>query len=118
MAKISIIRIVILVNSMVGVLWAYSHGGPQKSCQTLYPGHGVDKQYGLSPYDILVSHGPSGNVIVSITARGTPFAGFMCQSRLANDRETIVNGKFSEDKNAQTRSCNGDNPVSFFFLLL
>ena len=107
-----VLRIFILITTPVHLLWAYSHGGPAKSCNTLYPGHGVDKQYGIAPYDLKASVGPSGNVIVSIVAQAVPFAGFMLQARLANDRETIVNGRFSEDKSSQIRNCNGDNPVS------
>ncbi|XP_054152847.1 putative ferric-chelate reductase 1 homolog [Oppia nitens] len=100
----------------------YSHGAPTKSCQSLHPGHGVDKQYGLAPYELRVAHGPNGAVIVSLMSKGVgssggaggnsiPFTGFMLQARLVSDRESIVNGRFSEDRQlSQTRNCNQDIP--------
>lgn len=105
----------LLLATLLPLISAYSHGAPAKSCQTLYPGHGVDKQYGAAPYELTASPGPSGNVIVKITSTALPFAGFMLQSRLANERETIVNGRFSEDRDTQTKNCNGDNPVNYTF---
>ncbi|CAG2170789.1 unnamed protein product [Oppiella nova] len=109
-----LLRLFLLISPLIAIISAYSHGAPTKSCQTLYPGHGVDKQYGQAPYEIRSSLGPNGNVVVTIDAKGgLPFTGFMLQARYVTDRENIVNGKFSEDKNSQTRNCNGDNPLLF-----
>ncbi|CAG2106039.1 unnamed protein product, partial [Medioppia subpectinata] len=105
-----IARLLILLTPLFITPEAYSHGAPTKSCQTLYPGHGVDKQYGQAPYEIRASLGSNGNVLVTIESKGLPFTGFMLQGRQATDRESLVNGRFSEDKNTQARNCNGDNP--------
>ena len=104
---------VLSISVLFGGAYGYSHGGPSKSCQTLTPGHGVDKQYGVAPYQVTAGSGPSGNIIVTITSTALPFAGFMLQARLVSDTESIVNGRFSEDSESQTRSCNGDNRVCF-----
>jgi hypothetical protein len=105
----------LLIWLLIESIGGYSHGGPTKSCQTLIPNHGVDKQYGIASYEIRAIQGPTGNIIVSIVSESIPFAGFMLQSRLTNDREKIVNGRFSEDKDSQTRNCNEDIPVSAIF---
>ncbi|CAG2110586.1 unnamed protein product, partial [Medioppia subpectinata] len=106
-----IARLLILLTPLFVTPDAYSHGAPTKSCQTLYPGHGVDKQYGQAPYEIRASLGANGIVLVTIESKGLPFTGFMLQGRQATDRESLINGRFSEDKNTQARNCNNDNPL-------
>lgn len=90
---------------------AYSQGAPTRACSTLIPGHGVDRQYSSPPYTIELIPSQRGTVSVILKAENKPFAGFMLQARSANEPSRIINGRFTEDKQSQTKSCNGNIPV-------
>ena len=115
---LNLIVILLILNCHINQVLSYSHGGPVRSCSTLLPNHGVDKQYGVAPYEIKTSIQPNGNVIVVIQSVNSqsPFAGFMLQARQFNEREKIVQGKYTEDKQSQTRNCNGDSQVRISLL--
>ncbi|KAF7493287.1 Putative ferric-chelate reductase 1 -like protein [Sarcoptes scabiei] len=88
---------------------AYSNGAPNgEACRTLYPGHGVDKQYGRSNYRIHVSHRfNDSKIIVTLYSPTDTFLGFIMQARLHTDREMLVNGVFSTNEHTQALNCLG-----------
>lgn len=93
---------------------AYSTGAPLgEACRTLYPGHGVDKQYGRATYRVsaMRRHNDS-NIVVTIYSPTDTFLGFIMQARLYSDREMLVNGAFSTDQYSRALDCLGGFKVS------
>ena len=92
---------------------AYSTGAPVgEACRTLYPGHGVDKQYGRSSYRVsaMRRHNDS-SIVVTIYSPTDTFLGFIMQARLYSDREMLVNGAFSTDQYSRALDCLGGYQV-------
>lgn len=104
----------------------YSNGAPVgESCRTLYPGHGVDKQYGRSSYRVSAMRRLNdSSIVVTIYSPTDTFLGFIMQARLYSDREMLVNGAFSTDQYSRALDCLGGYQVSsltmckFYFIFI
>lgn len=118
MNSISVI-IVLVVASQLPSAWSYSSGAPLgEACRTLYPGHGVDKQYGRSNYHISAANRLNdSSIVVNIYSPTDTFVGFILQARLHGDREMLVNGAFSNDQYSQSLNCLGGLKVCWCCLL-
>lgn len=105
-----------MMMTTVTIIDAYSNGAPNgEACRTLYPGHGVDKQYGRSSYRINASHRfNDSKIVVTLYSPSDTFLGFIMQARLHSDREMLVNGQFSTDEHTQALDCLGGYQVSRF----
>jgi hypothetical protein len=110
------ISIIIIIK--VNISNGYSNGGPQRACLNLIPGHGVDKQFGKSPFLIKVKpiiDSNNNSVLVSIESKEKNqfFTGFMIQSRNYENKNQIIDGIFEKfDENLmQTKNCNSDKAV-------
>ena len=104
-----------LVLVSIGYLTdAHSTGAPNgEACRNLYPGHGVDKQYGHSSYRVSVLRRYNDtSFVVTIYSPSDTFLGFIMQARLFSDREMLVNGVFSTDEYTQALDCLGGYRVS------
>lgn len=103
----------LIFATIIRYIDAYSSGAPNgEACRTLYPGHGVDKQYGPSNYRINVSKRYNDSkIIVSVYSPTDTFLGFIMQARLHSDREMLVNGQFSSDEQSQALDCLGGYQV-------
>ena len=98
---------------------AYSGGAPTspRVCSGMVPGHGPDPQKSPAPYNIDVKPAQSGATlsIAIMGESGTTFTGFMVQARNANNKNQILDGIFTEDKQSQIKSCNSNRAVWLFF---
>lgn len=104
-----------ILGSFINGCDCYGRGAPRSVCQRLVPGHGVDQQYGPSPYRIQVNNMDSrdGSVHITISAPSDYLRGFILQARLYRDPSQIVNGMFIGDESeTQTLDC-GSHAVSF-----
>ncbi|KAI2807574.1 DOMON domain-containing protein frrs1L [Blomia tropicalis] len=107
-------QLILATIGLILLIWfepieAYSNGAPLgESCRTLYPGHGVDKQYGRSSYRVsaMRRHNDS-SIVVTIYSPTDTFLGFIMQARLYSDREMLVNGQFSSDQYSRALDCLG-----------
>ena len=104
----------VLLLLQSAVVEAYSNGAPVgESCRTLYPGHGVDKQYGRSSYRVSAMRRLNdSSIVVTIYSPTDTFLGFIMQARLYSDREMLVNGAFSTDQYSRALDCLGGYQVS------
>src|SRR5690606_29930409 len=93
---------------------SYSNGAPVgEACRTLYPGHGVDKQYERSSYRVSAMRRLNdSSIVVTIYSPTDTFLGFIMQARLYSDREMLVNGQFSTDQYSRGLDCLGGFQVS------
>lgn len=100
----------LLILELLPSAHGYGSGAPLgEACRTLYPGHGVDKQYGRSSYRVSVtSRLNETSVVVTIYSPVDTFLGFILQARLHSDREMLVNGQFMPDQQqSQALNCLG-----------
>ncbi|XP_075679707.1 putative ferric-chelate reductase 1 homolog isoform X2 [Dermatophagoides pteronyssinus] len=104
-----LLLLIYMMMTTVTIIDAYSNGAPNgEACRTLYPGHGVDKQYGRSSYRINASNRfNDSKIVVTLYSPSDTFLGFIMQARLHSDREMLVNGQFSSNEHAQALDCLG-----------
>jgi len=104
--------------SQSSIVNAYSNGAPLgEACRTLYPGHGVDKQYGRSSYRVSAMRRLNdSSIVVTIYSPTDTFLGFIMQARLYSDREMLVNGAFSTDQYSRALDCLGGYQVRIILL--
>lgn len=103
----------IVISLAVAKCLTSPNGAPAEACESMTPGHGVEAQTTISPYQLRVLQktakgGETVNVEIFST-NGDSFKGFLLQARTEGDDYEIV-GEFLENEDEATpfsfRNCS------------
>lgn len=108
------LQTLIVISFVVAECLALPNGAPATACDHMTPGHGVQAQDTISPYQLRVSEksvkgGETITVEIFSTVIGETFQGFLLQARTEGDDYEIV-GEFLENEDESTlfnwRNCS------------
>lgn len=109
-----ILLALIVISFGATICLASPNGAPPAACDNMTPGHGVEAQTTISPYQLRVLQrsvkgGETVTVEIFSTVAGESFKGFLLQARTEGDDYEVV-GEFLENEDEATpfsfRNCS------------